>query len=116
MPLNNGLDLSSSFTNDIDDEIRPTGANTWDIGADEYVAAVNQAPSAPTTPYCDEDSAQSGQTNPTGITDSTPAFSAIYNDPDSGDIANKYRVEVNTASNFGGTVMWDSRIRRHEHV
>ena len=33
--LDNGLDLSSSFTNDIDDETRPTGANTWDIGADE---------------------------------------------------------------------------------
>ncbi|GAG76382.1 unnamed protein product, partial [marine sediment metagenome] len=27
---------------------------------------------------------------------------------DTGDIANKYRVEVNTASNFTGTVMWDS--------
>ncbi|MHC4677017.1 MAG: DNRLRE domain-containing protein, partial [Planctomycetota bacterium] len=42
------------------------------------------------------------------MTDPTPAFSAIYNDPDSGDIANKYRVEVNTASDFNGTVMWDS--------
>jgi hypothetical protein len=106
--LNNGADLSSSFTNDIDDETRPSGAGTWDIGADEYGAASNSAPSAPTTPYCNDTSAQTGQTNPSGITDPTPAFSAIYNDPDSGDIANKYRVEVNTQSNFGGTIMWDS--------
>ncbi|MGD8765276.1 MAG: DUF2341 domain-containing protein, partial [Desulfobacteraceae bacterium] len=68
----------------------------------------NSAPTAPTTPYCNDSTAQSGLTNPSGITDPTPAFSAIYNDPNSGDIANKYRVEVNTASDFGGTVMWDS--------
>ena len=70
----------------------------------------NSAPTAPTTPYSNDTTAQSGQTNPSGITDPTPAFSAIYNDPDSGDIANKYRVEVNTASDFGGTVMWDSGV------
>ncbi|KPJ58335.1 MAG: hypothetical protein AMJ46_14330 [Latescibacteria bacterium DG_63] len=68
----------------------------------------NAAPTAPTTPYSNNATAQSGQTNPTGLTDPTPAFSAIYNDPDSGDIANKYRVEVNDAIDFGGTVMWDS--------
>jgi hypothetical protein len=43
--LNFGVDLSSSFTNDIDDETRPTGANTWDIGADEYSAGGNSPPS-----------------------------------------------------------------------
>ena len=66
------------------------------------------APTAPTTPYSNNTSAQSGQTNPSNIIDPTPAFSAIYNDPDSGDFANKYRVEVNTQSDFAGTVMWDS--------
>ncbi len=105
-----GTDLSSdpnlSFSDDIDGDDRE--AADWDIGADEYVAASNSAPTAPTTPYSNDTTAQSGQTNPTGITDTTPAFSAIYNDPDSGDVANKYRVEVNTASDFGGTVMWDS--------
>jgi hypothetical protein len=34
-----GTDLSATFTTDIDGETRPTGAGTWDIGADEYVAA-----------------------------------------------------------------------------
>jgi hypothetical protein len=72
------------------------------------IEAVNSAPTAPTTLYSNNTTAQDGQTNPTGITDPTLAFSAIYNDPDSGDIANKYRVEVNTQSDFGGTVMWDS--------
>jgi hypothetical protein len=37
--INYGSDLSATFTTDIDGETRPTGANTWDIGADEYVAA-----------------------------------------------------------------------------
>jgi hypothetical protein len=69
---------------------------------------VNSVPTAPTTPYSNNNTAQSGQTNPTDITDPSPAFSAIYEDPDTGDIANKYRVEVNTQSDFLGTVMWDS--------
>jgi len=34
-----GLDLSATFTDDIDGVTRPTGTGTWDIGADEYVAA-----------------------------------------------------------------------------
>ncbi|MFA6100392.1 MAG: choice-of-anchor Q domain-containing protein [Patescibacteria group bacterium] len=41
-----GTDLSASFTDDIDGETRPTGANTWDIGADEYIAVVPAAPSS----------------------------------------------------------------------
>lgn len=31
-----GTDLSAYFTDDIDGQTRPTGANTWDIGADQY--------------------------------------------------------------------------------
>jgi hypothetical protein len=37
--LGYGTDLSGTFTTDIDGQTRPTGASTWDIGADEYVAA-----------------------------------------------------------------------------
>ena len=33
-----GTDLSATFTDDIDGQTRPTGAGTWDIGADEYVS------------------------------------------------------------------------------
>ncbi len=35
--INTGTDLSATFTTDIDGSTRPTGANTWDIGADEYI-------------------------------------------------------------------------------
>jgi hypothetical protein len=45
--LDNGTDLSSSFTNDIDDATRPTGAGTWDIGADEYGTAAATVAATP---------------------------------------------------------------------
>jgi type 1 glutamine amidotransferase len=38
--LNVGNDLSGTFTDDVDGETRPTGAGTWDIGADEYFAPI----------------------------------------------------------------------------
>ena len=62
----------------------------------------NSAPTAPTSLLTE------GYTNPNGIVDTTPEFSAIYNDPDSGDIANYYEIEVNSNSAFTGTVMWDT--------
>jgi hypothetical protein len=92
--------IQTSFNN------QEPSSTFYGLGGEQSIA--NNAPTAPTTPYSNDTTAQSGQTNPTGIIDSTPAFSAIYNDPDSGDIANKYRVEVNTQSDFAGTVMWDS--------
>ena len=64
--------------------------------------AMNTAPSSPTNLWTE------GQTNPTGLTDLTPEFSAQYNDPDSGDLAVNYQIEVNTNSGFTGTVMWNS--------
>jgi hypothetical protein len=63
---------------------------------------LNTAPTAPTGLLCE------GLTNPTAVTDTTPEFSAIYNDPDSGDTSTQVYVQVNTASDFTGTVMWDS--------
>lgn len=61
----------------------------------------NVAPSPPTTILTE------GAANPTGVIDTTPEFSAIYVDTDSGDIANKYRVQVDDNSNFS-SVLWDS--------
>lgn len=65
----------------------------------DYISNYN--PTAPATPYAE------GVTNPTGILDTTPEFSAVHNDADS-DSANYYEIEVNTSSDFTGTVMWDS--------
>ncbi|HCC67721.1 TPA: hypothetical protein DEP90_00715, partial [Patescibacteria group bacterium] len=62
----------------------------------------NATPTAPTSLLTE------GSTNPTNITDTTPEFSAIFNDPDTGDTSSDYKIEVNTLENFTGTVMWDS--------
>ena len=67
----------------------------------QWVVA-NQVPTIPTTPYC------MGTTNPTNVTTQTPYFSAIFNDPDTGNTGNYNEIEVNTNSSFTGTVMWDS--------
>lgn len=61
----------------------------------------NAAPTAPSSLQTD------GQTNPTNITDPTPEFSAIYNDPDSGDTALFYQIQVDDNSDFS-SVYWNS--------
>ncbi|MFC1620993.1 DUF2341 domain-containing protein, partial [Candidatus Omnitrophota bacterium] len=73
-----------------------------------YSATLNAAPSAPQTPYCNNITAQSGQANPTGLTDLTPAFSAVYDDDDESDTAEYYEIEVDTSSSFDGARMWDT--------
>ena len=97
----NGTDLrtdaNSPVKYDIDGDYRDN--TTPDIGADEVM---NEVASAPTTPYCE------GQTNPSNITNATPAFSAIYDDVDTVDQATYYEIQVDTASNFGGTRKWNS--------
>jgi hypothetical protein len=49
-----------------------------------------------------------GLTNPLNITDFTPEFSALFTDGNTEDIAKYYQIQVNTTSDFTGTVMWDS--------
>lgn len=85
-----------------------TGVCNSVVGAFSITAQwviANQAPTTPTTPYC------MGTTNPTDVTTQTPYFSAIFNDPDTNDQGVYYEIEVNTASGFGGTVMWDTGIQ-----
>jgi len=62
---------------------------------------LNSSPTAPTSLQTE------GLVNPTEVTDTTPEFSAIYNDPDSGDIADKYQIQVDDDPGFGST-LWDS--------
>ncbi|TXH01679.1 MAG: hypothetical protein E6R05_05375 [Candidatus Moraniibacteriota bacterium] len=81
--------------------IDPGGTNTWSSTQTPKSFTTTTAPSSPTTPYTE------GATNPTGITDLTPEFSAIHNDANA-DAATYYQINVNTASDFTGTSMWDS--------
>ncbi|MEZ4103845.1 MAG: FG-GAP-like repeat-containing protein [Candidatus Paceibacterota bacterium] len=61
----------------------------------------NATPTAPTLLETE------GQTNPTDITDNTPEFTAIYNDPDTGDTATHYQLQVSTSTAFTNNI-WDS--------
>ncbi len=74
-------------------------AETWSTTAN---FTMNNVPTAPTALLSE------GATNPTNVTDITPEFSAVFNDPDTPDTANYYQIQVNTASDFSGTTMWDS--------
>jgi hypothetical protein len=49
-----------------------------------------------------------GETTPNNVTDTTPEFSAIYNDTDPGDTATDYQIQVSESSDFTGTLLWDS--------
>jgi len=84
--------------NDWNDPLTPDGyhARKYSI-----YAVYAGAPTAPTSLLCE------GQSSPvSNVTDLTPEFSAIFNDPDSGDIANAVEIEVGTSP--GGSDMWDS--------
>jgi len=74
----------------------------WSATANFTMNIANASPTAPTSLLTEE------ATNPTKVTDLTPEFSAIFNDPDTGDTGIHYEIEVNTATDFSGTVMWDS--------
>lgn len=56
-------------------------------------SGANTAPTAPTLLQVES------QTDPTNISDSTPEFSAIYND-DTGDSAISYKIQVSTSTSF----------------
>lgn len=83
----------------VEQRIENTTVDTYEMG---YGIDENTAPAAPTELLCE------GSTNPTGVTDTTPEFSAVYNDDDEADVATHFEVEVNTAEAFNGTSMWDS--------
>jgi hypothetical protein len=71
---------------------------TWSSAAQ---FTMDTSPTAPTSPLTE------GATNPMNVSDITPEFSAIFNDPDTGDTGEQYRIQVNTAENLSGTMMWD---------
>lgn len=80
--------------------IDETGLNVFSNPGKVFSFTTTLAPTAPT------DLQTEGDTDPDDVTDSTPEFSAVHNDPNS-DNANFYRIQVNTQSDFAGTMMWN---------
>ncbi|MFN7161311.1 MAG: LamG-like jellyroll fold domain-containing protein [Candidatus Gracilibacteria bacterium] len=78
----------------------PSGSSAASFGI-----TLNSAPSAPTNLFSNTPAAtaQAGQTNPTNLDSSSIAFSAVYNDPNTGDIANKYQLQISTDNTFATT-------------
>ncbi len=74
----------------------------WSTATSTFSLLNPNLPTAPTSLQAE------GQTNPSGITDSTPEFSAIYNDPNAGDVALAYQIQVATSSAFSAGFLWDS--------
>ncbi len=84
------------------------GEGTWSANQ-QFSTASNDNPNAPQTPYCNNNTAQSGQASPvTNLTDSTPAFSAIFDDTNTSDTAVYYQIQVGTDTDWTSAEMWDS--------
>jgi hypothetical protein len=49
-----------------------------------------------------------GSTNPTKVVDTTPEFSAIFTDPDTGDTGEYYQIQVNTTTDFSSDAIVDT--------
>jgi RHS repeat-associated protein len=75
----------------------------WSTATSTFSLASQAAPSAPTSLEVNS------LTNPTGLSDSTPDFSAIYQDSDYNPTATSYQIVVATADSFAATsTIWDS--------
>ncbi|MCG2690923.1 LamG domain-containing protein, partial [Candidatus Parcubacteria bacterium] len=73
----------------------------------------NTAPSAPQTPYCE------GAVTPvTGVSDTTPEFSAIYDDADTSDTSANYQAQVATDTTFTDlpSGWWDANYRYRQKL
>lgn len=78
----------------------------WSSGTDYFIVAGSGG--GPLNRYVGCLTAQSGSTNPTGLKCGAPAFSAVFNDANTSAVAKKFRIQVNTQSDFAGTMLWDS--------
>ncbi len=82
--------------------IDPGGINIWSgTQATPYSFTTSNNPLAPSSLLAE------GATNPIGVTDTTPEFSAVCNHEGASMIFNKYRIQVATSGDFASPV-WDS--------
>lgn len=85
---------------------------SWIQSIDFTSILYTSPPNAPQTPFVNNTTAQSGETSPvTLLTDTTPAFSAIFDDPDTSDTTTTIEIEVGDDANWAdGAEMWDASI------
>jgi len=68
---------------------------------------LNSAPTAPTDLKIYQSGSPTGESSPVvNVSDYTPEFDFLCNDPDSGDTLTHYEIQVNTQSDFLGVDMW----------
>lgn len=102
------LDHAYAGSNNTYNEIEFNSQYSTGTAQDPYLevtyttGGTNSAPTAPTSLLTE------GLTNPTNIADTTPEFSALYNDPDAGDIAIYYQVQVSATQGVWTSPVWDS--------
>lgn len=94
----------SGFSNSQKDAVRYLGYKVTNVDSDftgyiDNIYTPNQAPTAPDSLLTE------GLTNPSNIIDTTPEFSAVGHDPDTGDTLTHYAIEVDDDSLFG-TPIW----------
>ena len=83
--------------------IDPTGSNTWSgTQITAYSFTTNQFPTSPDALLIE------AQSSPVlSIIDTTPEFSAVFNDPDTTDTSAKYQIQVDDNSSYASPY-WDS--------
>lgn len=72
---------------------------------DPYLDVIYTVPN--TAPLAPDNMLVMGASNPSNISTSTPYFTSRFNDPDLGEYAASYQIQVATSSGFT-TVVWDS--------
>lgn len=73
------------------------------------LAAANVTPSTPYLPYVNNTTASSGQPTPVyGLIDHTPAFSAVFDDPNTSDTSSYYQLQIGTDTDWTSAETWDS--------
>jgi len=101
-------DLNSSTTYGVEVKAINGDSDETAPSAEGQGSTSTPAPTAPTVLFTHATDASSGDTNPIiPGTVTNPHFSAIYNDPNAGDIANAYTIQVDDNSDFSSPV-WDS--------
>ena len=102
---------TTGFTVGTAAEVNTSGTNNywytaWGV---QTTSPPNSSPNAPFLPYVNNNNAQSGQQTPVyGLTDHTPSFSAVFDDPDISNTTSNYQLQIGTDSDWTSAEVWDS--------